>query len=167
VLRKDLWFIFSGFMQFPVAFKKASPLKSTRIFKIASSLAVRIYYCQIKVNEVAVICRIAIGIAYAMGVATHCTRGFVVKNVLFMPFKTFISQYAVPAMTFIAQGVAIGALLCIIGGGIVSLEDILKAGAMGAFRPVGIIGIMTVCTGNNAIRCIGWQKGWYVRVHPC
>ena len=64
--------------------------------------------------------------------------------------KTLVPQDAVPTVAFIAHGISRGVLRGVIKRDIISLEQKLKGGAVGAQWPVGIVGIMTIDAGYPA-----------------
>ena len=63
---------------------------------------------------------------------------------LFMPWKTLVAQYTLPAVAFIAQGVGIRIFFGEIKRYIISLKEILKIGAMGPIRSPVVIVVVTV-----------------------
>ncbi len=79
-----------------------------------------------------------------MGVVTDRAGRVPIDNMFPMLGKTLISQDAAAAVAFIAHGIIRGTLRRVIKGDIVSLEQKLIGGAMGAQWSVGIVGIMTI-----------------------
>jgi hypothetical protein len=115
----------------------------------------------------AVVDRITLGVAYAMGVVAGRAGCLLVNHVFSVPLETIIVQNAAPAMAFIAEPIAIRALIGKIRSFIVPFKEVPVIGAMGAFCPAGVIGIVTVCTGDPALRRPWWQEANHIRVCAC
>ena len=80
--------------------------KSPQVFELQSAPAIRPDDFQIKVYQMAVIDRIALGVADSMRVVTGRARSILILYMFFMLRKTPVPQYTLPAVTFIAQGVS-------------------------------------------------------------
>ena len=115
----------------------------------------------------AVIDRIALGVADSMRVVTGRTRSLRILYMFFMLRKTLVPQYTISAVAFIAQGVGGRVFFCKIKGYIVSLKEKLETGAMGTLRPQGVIVVVAVRAGNQTPYGIGAQKTWHLEIHSC
>ena len=102
-----------------------------------------------------VIDRTALGVADSMRVVTGGARRPRILYMFFMPRKTLVIQYTPPAMAFIAEGVSrrifVGEIKCYI----VSLKEILEAGAVGTLRPHRVAVVVAVNTGYQTAYGIG------------
>jgi hypothetical protein len=114
----------------------------------------------------AVIDRISLDVAYAMGVVTGRAWCSLVHYMLFVLAETLVSQNAVPVVAFIAHGVVSGVLLGKVLGIVVFFQEILIDGAMGTSWRIWIISIMAVYAGYNTLGCQWGQKAWHIRVGP-
>jgi hypothetical protein len=101
----------------------------------------------------AVIERIPLNVAYAVGVVTGGAWCSLVHYMLSVLAETLVSQNAAPVVAFIAHGIVSGVLLGKVLGIIVSFQEILIDGAMRTSGRTGIICIMTVYTGDNTLGC--------------
>ena len=81
------------------------PGKSPLVLELQSAPAIRANNLYIKIYEMAVIDRIALGVADSMRVVTGRARNILILYMFFMLRKTPVLQDALPAVAFIAQGV--------------------------------------------------------------
>ena len=81
------------------------PGKSPPVLELQSAPAVRADDLYIKIYEMTVFDRIALGVADSMRVMTGRARRLLILYMFFMPCKTLVRQYTLPAVAFIAQGV--------------------------------------------------------------
>lgn len=88
-----------------MAIQKTLSAKSSLIGELQFAPAIRADNLYIKIDEITVIERIALGIADSMRVMTGSAGCLLILNVFFMPRKTLVSQYTLPAVAFIAQSV--------------------------------------------------------------
>ena len=114
----------------------------------------------------AVVERIALGVAYPVGVVANRAGRVLIDDMFPMLGKTLISQNAAPAVAFIAHGIIRGVLRRVIEGDIVSLEQKFVGGAMGTQRAIGVVGIMTIYAGYPAGYCQRRYKTRHVGIHP-
>ena len=84
-----------------------------------SSLPVRSHDSDIKIDEVAVIERISLGVADTVRIVTNGAGRIFFDNMFIMLRKTLISQDAAPAVAFIADGIIRGTLRRVVEGYIV------------------------------------------------
>jgi hypothetical protein len=104
----------------------------------------------------AVVDRITLGVAYAMGVVAGRAGCLQINHMFSVPLETIIVQNAVPAVAFIAESITIRALIGKVSSFIVAFKEVLVIGAMGSFCPASIIGIVAVCAGDPALRRPWW-----------
>jgi len=82
------------------------PGKSPPVLELQSAPAIRANNFYIKIYEMAVIDRIALGVADSMRIVTDRARCLLIYYMFFMLRKTPVPQDTLPAVTFIAQGVS-------------------------------------------------------------
>ena len=99
--------------------KKTLSGKPAEVFKPGVYLADGSYHSDIKIDEVAVIERISLGVAYPMGVVTDGAGRIFFDNMFILFRKTLIPQDAAPAVAFIAHGIIRGTLRRVVEGYIV------------------------------------------------
>ena len=103
-----------------VALKITPAAEAAEVFKFQSAgLTVGKHNRQIKIDQVAVIGGVALGLADAVGIVTGLTGGVLTFDMLFVILEALIVQNAVAAVAFIAQGVIKRAFSCVIQGFIV------------------------------------------------
>jgi hypothetical protein len=90
---------------FSMAIQITLPGKSPQVVELQSAPAIRADNLQIKIYEITVIDRIALGVADSMRIMTGRARRPRILDMFFMLRKTLVTQYTLPAVAFIAQGV--------------------------------------------------------------
>jgi hypothetical protein len=85
-----------------MAIQKTLPAKFSLVGELQLAPAVRADNLDIKINEITVIDRIALGIADSMRVMTGRARRLLILYMFFMLRKTLVVQNTLPAVAFIA-----------------------------------------------------------------
>ena len=88
-----------------MAIEETLPGKSPEVAELQSAPAIRADNLDIKINEMTVVDRIALGIADAMRVMTGSAGRLLILYMFFVPRETLVPQYTLPVVAFIAQGV--------------------------------------------------------------
>ena len=153
-------------MYFPMTSQKTLSGKPAEVFKPGANLADGKCHGEIKIDKVAVIECITLGIADTVGVVTDRAGRPLINDVLFVLGKTLIRQNAFPAVAFITQGIFGSAFRREIESCIVSFQQILVDGTVRALRSIGIIGIMAIGAGYYAEYGIRLQQARHIGVQP-
>ncbi len=100
----------------------AGASEGASVFKSKLAHHVRRNNREVEVYQVAVICRIALCVAYTVRVVADITRGPFTHNVFLVFSKTLIAEDATATMALIAEGIGGAAFRGIIRGNILPFE---------------------------------------------
>lgn len=136
---------------------------------IQSAQAVWLHDVQIKVDEMGIVDRIALGIADAVCIVTGGAWRPSFLDMLFVILEALVTENACPAVAGIAEFIGLGAFGGVVGRRVILRQQKGVIGTMRSPRAIGVIIVMAVCTVDFARHCVGRQQARYIRIDawPC
>ncbi len=114
-----------------------------------------------------IVCGITLCRTYPVCIMACRAWRLLALDMFFMFLKALVIKYAVSVMTFIAKGIGIRTLCCVILRCIIPLKQIFVVRPMRTLRTQSVVITMAVCAEYLACGCIWWKKTRDIRINSC